>query len=346
MSPGTIDLLVLLASFTAAAAGVRAFARWAAGRRLLDIPNDRSSHDVPTPRGAGVVIVAVVSLAVAATSSIAPFGGATTAVAALTVAAVSAWDDVRSLPTWVRLVVHVGCAVVALGGIGLSAGPLATPYATVLGVLWIVGLTNAYNFMDGVDGIAGAQAVITGAASAMAAGSIGLLQESAAGTALAGAAAGFLVYNWPPARVFMGDVGSAFLGFVFAGLALQMGKTSVPHAVVVMASLWPFMFDTSLTLVRRAARGENIMASHRSHLYQRLVISGWSHQRVSVLYATLAAAGAAVGGAWAILGAPWFVLLAVPAMAVALWTIVRRAEDQWRRSPAGARASAAAGPRA
>ena len=345
MTEGTTALVVALGSCAAAAAGVRAFARWARARRLLDIPNERSSHEVPTPRGAGVVIVAVVSLALALVSAFVPHHGWTIAAAALVVAAVSAVDDVRPLPTAVRLLVHVACASVAVLSIGPATGLPGTSSALVLGVLWVVGLTNAYNFMDGIDGIAGAQAVVTGGTAAIAAGAAALPFESAAGAAFAGAAAGFLVYNWAPARVFMGDVGSAFLGFAFACLALRVGSASVPLATTIAASLWPFLFDTSLTLLRRVARRENILVSHRSHLYQRLVICGWPHRRVTLLYTGLAAAGACLAASWSLLGASWVVLLTVPAMALALWILVRRSEDLHRAAVGGSRTSATAGRR-
>jgi len=111
--------------------------------------------------------------------------------------------------------------------------------------------------------------------------------------AFAAAAGGFLACNWQPAKIFMGDVGSAFCGFMLAVLPLAVPATAVPTAVAVaVAGLWPFIFDTGLTIIRRGLRRENIFQAHRSHLYQRLVIAGWSHRAVSSLYGALSAATA------------------------------------------------------
>jgi UDP-N-acetylmuramyl pentapeptide phosphotransferase/UDP-N-acetylglucosamine-1-phosphate transferase len=168
----------------------------------------------------------------------------------------------------------------------------------IVAVLWVVGLTNAYNFMDGIDGISGAQAIVAGVAFALAAAKGGLTGTAVCAIAIAAANAGFLIHNWSPARVFMGDVGSAFLGFSFAVMALEIAAWSPSAAFAAALSLWPFILDTSLTFLRRAFRGENVFQSHRSHLYQRLVIAGWSHARVTVLYALTAALAAAAGLAW------------------------------------------------
>ena len=156
-------------------------------------------------------------------------------------------------------------------------------------------MTNAFNFMDGIDGIAGITAAVAGAAIAAAAGCLGLGPVAAVGLAFAGASIGFLTSNWPPARIFMGDVGSAFCGFLIAALPLLGGETHGPRlAIVAAVAMWPFIFDTAFTLCRRAARGENVFKAHRSHLYQRLVIAGWSHRAVSTLYGGLSAMAAAL----------------------------------------------------
>lgn len=290
---------VAAACLLASMSGVAVFVRLASRGGWLDVPNERSSHQVPTPRGAGLVIVVVVSAAMAWAAGAGLFRVDPAAFAALAIAAISAIDDVRSLPSGTRLMVHLGCAVVAAMTIGSGwSAPVI-----VLAVIWIVGLTNAYNFMDGIDGISGAQAVVAGVAFALAALHVGLTGPAVCAIAIASASAGFLMHNWSPARVFMGDVGSAFLGFSFAAMALQIGVWSPAAGIAAALSLWPFVFDTALTFVRRAARGENVMQSHRSHLYQRLVIAGWSHARVTVLYAATAALGAAAG--LAVLGAGW-----------------------------------------
>lgn len=318
-------------SFLAAAFGVGAFVRWSGGRRLLDLPNERSSHQRPVPRGGGAVIVAIVATIMAWPAWLGLFTVPGASVAAIAIALVSAADDVRSLDARVRLGVHVACAVLALWSLGLTSvtsGPGAL--AAGLALLWVVGLTNAYNFMDGIDGIAGMQALVTASTVAVAGWFGGVAGAAVAGAAIAGAAAGFLIHNWAPARVFMGDVGGAFLGFAFAVLALRIGQASPGLGVAVALSLWPFVFDTGFTLVRRALRHENLLEAHRSHLYQRLVACGWSHAHVTLLYGAGALIGSLLGLIWITTGRAVFLLL-IPTMAGGIWTIVRRQESVARR---------------
>jgi UDP-N-acetylmuramyl pentapeptide phosphotransferase/UDP-N-acetylglucosamine-1-phosphate transferase len=159
-------------------------------------------------------------------------------------------------------------------------------------------VTNVYNFMDGIDGLAASQAVIAGAALGLAGSLVHNPLLGIGGGLLAAASAGFLVYNVPPARLFMGDVGSTFLGFSFAGLSLLGnlgvggGRLPIEFGAVILA---PFLFDAVVTLLRRMLRGERWYASHRSHYYQRLVVRGLSHARVTALYASLAVVAAAAG---------------------------------------------------
>ena len=154
-------------------------------------------------------------------------------------------------------------------------------------------MINAYNFMDGIDGIAGSQAVVAGAGWFI----LGVLADVPAvaglGLVLAASSIGFLIHNWHPASIFMGDVASGFLGYMFAILPLMQGGDNSHGATVLPGVLlvWPFLFDTILTFMRRLRNGEDVFAAHRSHLYQRLVISGLSHQTVTLLYAGLASLG-------------------------------------------------------
>ena len=278
---------------------------WAAARGAVDIPNARSSHSRATPRGGGLAIVVIATVAGVVAcllhpESIRPVCGVI--LPALVIAAVSWLDDVRSLPNRIRFAVHLACAIaavvtlgpvqeVSLGSFGSVAfGTAAWP----LTLLWIVGLTNAFNFMDGIDGIAGVTAAISAAAIAAAAAAFTSPAVGGVAAAFAAAACGFLSCNWHPAKIFMGDVGSAFCGFVLAVLPLALPSAAVPTAVAVAAAaLWPFIFDTAFTLVRRLRRRENIFQAHRSHFYQRLVIAGWWHPAVSGLYGALSALGAA-----------------------------------------------------
>ncbi len=300
---------------------------------LLDRPNERSLHSRVTPRGGGIGIVAA-ALGVAlwwlwfevAGSGLA---GSLQAflVAAGAVALVSLWDDFRSLGAGWRLLCHLAAAGVTVGFIG-SIREVAIPLVGViplgnagvaLTVLWIVGLTNVYNFMDGIDGIAATQGVIAGLVWAAVGVAWSLPAVALLGLALAGACLGFLLHNWSPARIFMGDVGSAFLGFCFAVVPLlalvEMGDAraaSIPGLAVL--SVWPFVGDGFLTFYLRACRREPVWKAHRLHLYQKLVRSGLSHAHVSRLYACWSGACALTGLGW-ITGLPGFdlALVVVPA---------------------------------
>lgn len=259
-------------------------------RAMFDVPNQRSSHTVPTPRGGGAAIVAVVLLSIALGAAVrilpsniaaALFGGGTL------VAAIGWLDDRHNVKPSGRAAVHVCAAAWAVywvGGLGpVHLGRMATFPGSLERLLWVLAIawtTNLYNFMDGIDGIAAVETII--------AGSVGagiLLLGSAFGMAfvsatLGGAAAGFLVWNRMPARVFMGDVGSGFLGFIFAVIALAATHTGVASAIVWVMLLLTFITDASVTLMRRALRGESWTSAHRLHAYQRLVQSGLNHAQV------------------------------------------------------------------
>jgi Fuc2NAc and GlcNAc transferase len=260
---------------------------------------------------------------------------------AVAVAGLSLIDDLRGLPALVRLAVHVAAAALLVRSIGaftdIRVAP--DPLLAISGVLvlspalgaaitaaWIVGLVNAFNFMDGIDGIAGAQAAIAGAAWLVIGTLLGEPALALLGAAQAAACAGFLLHNWSPASIFMGDVGSAFLGILLAAAPLVV-RPDRGLLIPAMLTVWPFVFDTALTIVRRASRRENLLAAHRSHLYQRLTQAGWSHGQVARLYAALAAGGALLAVAVAIesIGTPAAAAI-VGIAAAALWTLVLRAE--------------------
>lgn len=275
---------------------------WAVRRALLDQPSARSSHTQPTPRLGGLAIVAVVSLPgllwfelvgprVSPCRSLLLLG--------LIVGLVSLLDDLRGLPAGLRLGVHlvVACGVVASAGtlqalVLPGGGEIALGLVDgSLSVLWIVGCINAFNFMDGIDGLAGGQTVVLGLAWFVIGLSLSWPEGQVLGVLLASSTAGFLLHNWAPARVFMGDAGSAFLGYWAAVLpfcAPRPGRLLVPAALMI----WPFLFDTSLTLARRVRDAQPLLEAHRGHLYQRLVDAGLSHARVARAYLALAACGA------------------------------------------------------
>jgi len=313
-------------------------------RGWLDLPNDRSLHTNPTPRLGGIGILAAVLAACGAAWLLAPAAALPLPLVLIGagVGVVSLVDDLRGLPAALRFVVHVGAAVLAvllfgpIDAVSLDrASALALGWAAApLTVVWIVGFINAFNFMDGIDGLAGGQALIAGLAWAAMGWATGQTMLAVLGATLAASSFGFLLHNWAPARIFMGDAGSAFLGFMLSTLplvAVPSRDVAVPAVLVV----WPFVFDATFTLLRRLSRGENVFAAHRSHLYQRLTQARWSHARVTRLYMGLAAMGAALALPVAI-----GVLPAAPGLALvgvasaALWRFVviteRRARGMTR----------------
>jgi len=299
----TLSIAGIAATAIGTTVCVRRLGVWADRSGLHDLPNQRSSHARPIPRIGGVAIVLITSLAAVLAGGM--FPDATVAIAAsvlpaLAIAGVSLADDVRGVPIAARFGVHVAAAVAAtallgpvqsfeLGSFGtVGLGGLAWP----LTLLWIVGLTNAFNFMDGIDGIAGITAVVAGAVIAAVATVCGAPAVAVVAVALAAAAVGFLRNNWQPAAIFMGDVGSTFIGFLLATLPLAAGRPLAAAMVaVVAASVWPFIVDTAFTIVRRAIRRENVLRAHRGHLYQRLVATGLSHATVASIYGGLSLVG-------------------------------------------------------
>jgi UDP-N-acetylmuramyl pentapeptide phosphotransferase/UDP-N-acetylglucosamine-1-phosphate transferase len=313
-------------AFVTALAGADLYRRYAP-RRALDVPNERSSHTRPIPRGGGLVIVAgfMAGIAVwlATGGKLSPRAWGWLA-GALLVAAVSFIDDLRPLPAAPRLAAHaLGAVLLTIAGVQERELPIAI--ALPLAFVWVALVTNVYNFMDGIDGLAASQAVIAGLALAVA----GLVVENPVITIgaglLAAASAGFLVHNLPPARLFMGDVGSTFLGFNFAGLTLLGnlgvggGRLPIEFGVVVLA---PFLFDSVVTLARRIVRGERWYAAHRTHYYQRLVVRGASHAQVTGLYAGLAVVAALAALFGLVLQEPLRQALAVAAYAPMLAVVV------------------------
>lgn len=285
------------------------------------MPNERSSHTVPTPRGGGLAVIAAILLvwaALAAARIVEP-RVVLIGLSATGLAVVSWIDDRRGLAPVIRLFAQA--AAVALGVFALPAGGgvlkplLGSIAALVLAALAWLWFVNLFNFMDGIDGLAGGEAAAIGIGLALiAAIGAGLDPGLAAlAGAVVGAAIGFLVWNWAPARVFLGDVGSVPLGYVLGFLLLGAGLSGHWRAALILPAY--FLADASLTLARRLLRGERIWVAHREHLYQRAVQRGLGHAGVSgrvlvadgglVLCAWMAENGwgaAGLGAAAAILG--------------------------------------------
>jgi UDP-N-acetylmuramyl pentapeptide phosphotransferase/UDP-N-acetylglucosamine-1-phosphate transferase len=302
-------------------------------RVALDRPNERSLHERPVPRTGGIAILAgtLVSLAFGAGELWLPLA------AAGALAMVSFVDDLQGMHGGARLVAHLAAAALAVWYL-LSPMHLASVALLVIAIAWI---TNLFNFMDGSDGLAGGMAAIGFGAYAVAAGVSGDAALAALCTALAAASIAFLAYNFHPARVFLGDVGSIPLGFLAATLGLAGWRNDLWPLWFPVLVFGPFIGDATLTLAKRLARGERVWEAHRSHYYQRLVRMGFGHRRTALIgYAVmLACAVTALAGrtqpppVQAMLFGAASALLA----AVAVWVDLR-----WRRflrvggAPAGA----------
>ncbi|HEX9790431.1 MAG TPA: glycosyltransferase family 4 protein [Kiloniellales bacterium] len=307
---------------------------------VLDRPNARSSHATPLPRGGGLGLMVVVSLAWAAAAAwlgSAP-PGFPPVMAGVAVLAVISWlDDVRgSLPVAARLAAQIMAVAVALlsfpdaGLVFQGALPwLFDRLATALLWLWFI---NLFNFMDGIDGITGVETAALGMGLALVAWLAGLAAPQVAMPALLAAAAlGFLAWNWAPARIFLGDVGSIPLGFVLGWLLL----ITAAHGQWLAAAILPlyYLADATITLVRRLLRGEQVWRAHRAHFYQRAVASGATHAAVAakVLACNLALIGLAVAAA---LGFTWVALPgAVAAVALLLAHFALGHRGDRRRNP-------------
>jgi Fuc2NAc and GlcNAc transferase len=262
---------------------------------LLDLPNQRSSHSIPTPRGGGLGIVGafLAGLLYLLSADVIEIDRYTVSLLAgsLLVAGIGFWDDLRPLPAHYRFAVHLlAAALLVRAGLaqGYSAGAaglalLPQFLAGLLLVLAVVWSLNLFNFMDGVDGLAGMEGGFLAGA-----GTLLLFMQSGGAEgmillALAGACLGFLIWNWPPARIFMGDVGSGFLGFVLAGLALQTSVFSgaLPiYCWLILPAV--FVADATITLLRRLLRGEQWYAAHRSHAYQQAALRYRGHLPVTL----------------------------------------------------------------
>lgn len=297
--------LVLLAAFAASALLTGMVRRYALARSVLDIPNDRSAHVVPTPRGGGLAIATVLlgGLAVAGFVGAVARDFAVAVVGGGILVALVGWiDDHRPLSARWRALAHFAAAawaVLWLHGLprlrfGLVDVPLGIA-GTVLAVVGIVWAVNLYNFMDGIDGIAGGEAVSAGGAGALLLLAVGDRGLALAAGLVVAASAGFLVWNWAPAKIFMGDVGSGLLGFVFGTLAVESENFGALPLAAWVLLLGVFVLDATVTLARRVMRGESWHAAHSQHAYQRAARAGRRHARVSgaVLVINLVLAGLA-----------------------------------------------------
>jgi len=308
-------------AFLVAGALVPVLVKFAVGRSLLDVPNLRSSHEVPTPRLGGVAIFAGTLVGVAA---LRPEGAWPLLVAAALIWAVGLADDLSNLHFKTKAIAQllVAGGLLLLYPPPVLSGAPGALWVVVLavGVFWISALSNAFNFMDGIDGFTGGVAIVNALFLVPLAGEAGGFLP-----ALVGATAGFLVWNVSPASMFVGDSGAYFLGFVLAAVALYAplppGESWTPLGFVACALVFlPYLFDTAFTLVRRlrGGAGKSIFLAHREHIYQRITPTADLHRRTSNLYY----AASVVAGLAALLvaegGTPLLGLLLALALCAAL----------------------------
>jgi Fuc2NAc and GlcNAc transferase len=321
---------------------VRAFAL---RNSILDLPNERSSHTTPTPRGGGaaIAVAALGGIGVAGFLGWVPAALAAGVVAGGCLVAGVGWiDDRGHVAVPLRALVHATAAALVLWSIGglpqIRFGEVAVDLGwvgTLLGVIGIVWLTNLYNFMDGIDGIAAGEATFVAIIGALLLSATGALGLAAVSWIIAGAAGGFLLWNWPPARIFMGDVGSGLLGFLFGALAVASEAAGAVSSLVWAILLGVFIVDATATLTRRIARRERWYDAHRQHAYQRAVRAGYSHGQVAgaVVVFNLLLGGAAMVS----LGHPaWQPILVIAAYLalLLLYAAVERASPMRSEQPA------------
>ncbi len=280
-------------------------ARW----RSFDVPNDRSSHTRPTPRMGGIGIVASfviilpllwIMLLPTAHNWIAAAKFGAALLGYVVIAAVGLVDDLRRIGPLAKYLGQLLAAIIALWG-GVIFMFLKLPFdvtitfgwlvGALLTIIWLTGFSNFFNFMDGIDGLAGGAGAIYSFALAFVCIGTGHRLLGAGCLMLAATCLGFLAHNFPPAKIFMGDVGSLFIGYVLAAFAVMTtnsGERPAPF-IAVLLIFGTFIYDATFTIIRRIRRREKLYEAHRSHLYQRLVIAGQSHRRVSLTYYGLSA---------------------------------------------------------
>jgi Fuc2NAc and GlcNAc transferase len=248
--------------------------------RLLDVPNARSSHTRPTPRGGGlgIVVVLLVSGLLAFVYGFLPLSLAMALSAAIPLAVIGFIDDHGDVPARWRFVIQVASAAWAIYWIGgmevLRVGAFDVEWGLIgypFGILVMVWMLNLFNFMDGIDGIEASEVIFIGLGAAFLISrglGFALVPEMLAPLAISAATLGFLVWNWPPARIFMGDVGSGVLGFLLALLMLQTAVTGKLSFFIWIILSGVFLVDATVTLLIRLYRGERWYQAHRSHAYQ------------------------------------------------------------------------------
>ncbi len=299
IEPPQMQILLLIIALSGIASLVLTgvIRRFALRNEVLDLPNARSSHSIPTPRGGGaaVLLASALGLALSEMLGLVHLREAVTLGFGMLMLGIVGWfDDRGGVKKRVRLAIHFGVAIwtvymlgglpaIQVGSYSLAVGPVGYVIAT-LGIVWSI---NLFNFMDGIDGLAGSQALLIFGAAAVLLFLRGDYSLATIPAILAATSAGFLAWNWPPAKIFMGDVGSGAIGYLIAGLALAAENNRSAPLISFAIIYGVFVFDATVTLVRRLARGDRVMEAHRDHAYQRLTRAWGSHGSVTAWAAAI-----------------------------------------------------------
>ncbi len=302
------------------------FIRYAKIKRITDYPNKRSSHNVPTPRGGGfgfVLFIISALIVYAFLNNILLEKEFLVFLMSSTLVAFIGWlDDKNDLSKEFRFAVQSAAAILVIifiSNLDLFYIPFVGLlnlglFGAFLALLWITATTNIFNFMDGVDGIASVQALSAAIGWTIFAYLWQVPVLFAVNIFVVAGIVSFLVYNWSPAKIFMGDVGSVFLGFLFAIMpfiaAYYSDQVSIGETIWLAGILlWPFLFDGTITFFRRLYKGENVFEAHRTHLYQKLNVAGWEHSGISKLYLSISLV--CIGLAVAFIMAPDFIRIVI-----------------------------------
>ena len=286
----TLILLILLTSISCVLTFL--FRRYALIKSIIDIPNHRSSHSVPTPRGGGLAIVISFLLALTFLHLIGYINSNSTwayAVAGTITACLGFMDDRHHIDAKWRLLAHILASMLMLfwlnGFPPLLVFGQEIPFASALnifGILYIVWLLNLYNFMDGIDGLASVQAITVCVGGGVLYLQMGNSEDAVLPFILSASILGFLIWNFPPAKIFMGDAGSGFIGLLIAGLSIQAAwvSSNLFWSWIILSGV--FITDATVTLMRRMFRGAKVFEAHRSHAYQHAAIKYGSHKVVTL----------------------------------------------------------------
>lgn len=317
-------LAVLIAgslSLILASALVPIVRRLALSHGMVDLPGQGRAHRSPTPRLGGVAVVAAVILA--ALLAFPQLDIVLLVVAALLVALLGLVDDLRSVNPRTKLVVETGAALAAYSA-GSRIELLGNPFDIVLTVIWLVALTNAYNFLDNMDGCAATVVGVTGALLVAAAVLEGNPLVAVLAASIVGAALGFGVYNWHPAKIFLGDVGSLFLGFLLAALALRLSFGGGPRLAGVILLAAPALLDMTLVIVSRRRAGQAVYIGGTDHTSHRLAKIGVPIPWVSASLAAFTLVAGSIGIAMAHdLIPPLAIAILAPSTVLLLWLLLR-----------------------